>query len=235
MGTTGRAVARAEGRAVARAHGRAVSRADGRAVRLPWDVPVELVVRPAPRRRRGEGLELRVLTVALDPQDVAERALLGAPATRDAPRTLLVALTDIDGRDVLAGIVRDIEELAEALPAARIAATRDATLAPALAPTLGGTLARLGSPLPVLAAGTPLAVAVLRALAEVPLGARVSYAQLAARAGAPRAVRAAARVMSTNVVPLVLPCHRVVPAGGGIGEYGWGAEVKARLLDLEVA
>ncbi len=223
MGTTGRAVARAEGRAVSRAH--------GRAVRLPWDVPVELVVRPAPRRRRGEGLELRVLTVALDPQDVAERALLGAPATCDAPRTLLVALTDIDGRDVLAGIVRDIEELAEALPAARIIATRDATLAP----TLGGTLARLGSPLPVLAAGTPLAVAVLRALAEVPLGARVSYAQLAARAGAPRAVRAAARVMSTNVVPLVLPCHRVVPAGGGIGEYGWGAEVKARLLDLEVA
>jgi O-6-methylguanine DNA methyltransferase len=231
MGTTGRAVARAEGRAVARAH--------GRAARLPWDVPVELVVRPAPRRRRGEGLELRVLTVALDSQDVAERALLGAPATRDAPRTLLVALTDIDGRDVLAGIVRDIEELAEALPAARIAATRDATLAPTrdatLAPTLGGTLTRLGSPLPVLAAGTPLSVAVLRALAEVPLGARVSYAQLAARAGAPRAVRAAARVMSTNVVPLVLPCHRVVPAGGGIGEYGWGAEVKARLLDLEVA
>ena len=63
----------------------------------------------------------------------------------------------------------------------------------------------------------------------------ITYAELARAAGAPRAVRAAARVMSTNVVPLVLPCHRVVPTGGGTGRYGWGDEVKQQLLALERA
>jgi O-6-methylguanine DNA methyltransferase len=210
----------------------------GQGPRLPWDVPVELVVRPAPPSRRGEGLELRVLSVVLDPAVATDRALIcarpeGSARAAAAPRPLLVAVTRIDGRDVLAGIVRDIEELAEAWPAARIV--------PALSrsgqagQTLAATLQRLGSPLPVLVAGTALRVAVLTALAGVPLGARISYAQLAARAGASRAVRAAARVMSTNVVPLVLPCHRVVPSSGGIGRYGWGAEVKQHLLDLEDA
>jgi O-6-methylguanine DNA methyltransferase len=205
-----------------------------RAPGLPWDAPVELVERPAPPQRRGEGLELRVLTVHLDPASEAERALIVTRPRGAAPRPLLVALAALDGRDVLAGIVRDIEELAEAWPTARVV--------PAEPPSerrgasLTATLARLGSPLPVLVAGTPLRLAVLRALTEVPLGSRVSYAALAARAGSPRAARAAARVMSTNVVPLVLPCHRVVPSGGGIGRYdGWGAEVKARLLDLEAA
>ncbi len=199
----------------------------------PWDVPVELVVRPAPRPRRGEGLELRVHHVALDPAIEVERALIGARSDDAAPRVLLVAIAALDGRDVLAGIVDDVEELVEAWPAARIVA---AARPPARTGSdLAGMLGRLGSPLPVLVAGSELSVAVLRALAEVPLGTRVSYAQLAARAGAPRAVRAAARVMSTNVVPLVLPCHRIVPSSGGIGRYGWGADVKARLLELEDA
>jgi O-6-methylguanine DNA methyltransferase len=98
---------------------------------------------------------------------------------------------------------------------------------------LAGALARLGTPLPVLVAGSALKLAVLRALVVVPLGATITYAELARAAGAPRAVRAAARVMSTNVVPLVLPCHRVVPTGGGTGRYGWGDEVKRQLLALE--
>jgi O-6-methylguanine DNA methyltransferase len=212
--------------------------------RLPWDVPVELVVRSAPRPRRGEGLDLRVHTVTLDPDDDAQRALIGARPSAAAPRTLLVALATLDGRDVLAGIVRDVEELVEAWPAARLVLATEPAFASSSASeraraqratTLAEVLGRLGAPLPVLVAGTALSVAVLRALAEVPRGARISYAQLAARAGAPRAVRAAARVMSTNVVPLVLPCHRIVPSTGGIGAYGWGSEVKARLLDLEAA
>ncbi len=88
---------------------------------------------------------------------------------------------------------------------------------------------------PVLVEGTPFTRAVLTALSEVPLGERVSYAELAARAGRPRAVRAAAHVMATNRVPLVLPCHRVVPSGGGTGRYGWGDAVKPVLLAAEVA
>ncbi len=99
--------------------------------------------------------------------------------------------------------------------------------------TLGVALLALGRPVPVLAAGTELQRRVLAALAVDPAGATVTYGELAARAGASSAARAAGRVMSTNAVPLVLPCHRVVPASGGTGAYGWGADVKAALLALE--
>jgi len=86
---------------------------------------------------------------------------------------------------------------------------------------------------PVLIEGTPFVQAVLSALLEVRPGQRCTYAGLAARADRPRAIRAAARVMATNRVPLVLPCHRVVPAAGGTGRYGWGDRVKAALLEHE--
>ena len=105
----------------------------------------------------------------------------------------------------------------------------------ASAPTLGVALLALGRPVPVLAVGTDLQRRVLAALAAVPVGATVTYGELAARAGAPGAARAAARVMATNAVPLLLPCHRVVPASGGTGAYGWGAGVKSALLALEAA
>lgn len=92
-----------------------------------------------------------------------------------------------------------------------------------------------GGSVPVHAAGTPFARAVLAALAVVPAGERRTYAELAAMAGSPRAVRAAASVMARNRVPLVLPCHRIVPSGRGVGRYGWGERVKRALLDAEVA
>ena len=101
--------------------------------------------------------------------------------------------------------------------------------------TLAVALLALGRPVPVLAVGTALQRAVLAALAAVPAGTTVTYGELAERAGAPGAARATARVMATNRVPLVLPCHRVVPAAGGTGAYGWGAEVKAALLACEGA
>ena len=147
-----------------------------------------------------------------------------------------VATTSIDGREALVGIVRDLDELLEAWPAARILSPRTVRQHASRPVTdLADALARFGTPLPVLVAGSALRLVVLRALLQVPLGATITYAELARAAGAPRAVRAAARVMSTNVVPLVLPCHRVVPTGGGTGRYGWGDEVKQQLLALERA
>lgn len=100
---------------------------------------------------------------------------------------------------------------------------------------LGIALLALGRPVPVLATGTELQRRVLAALTTVPVGTVLTYGELAERAGAPGAARAAASVMATNRVPLVLPCHRIVPAGRGTGAYGWGAEVKAALLALEGA
>ena len=63
----------------------------------------------------------------------------------------------------------------------------------------------------------------------------VTYGALAARSGRPKAFRAAATACARNPVPIVVPCHRVLPGGGGIGNYGGGAARKRVLLELEGA
>jgi methylated-DNA-[protein]-cysteine S-methyltransferase len=77
--------------------------------------------------------------------------------------------------------------------------------------------------------------AVLERLTQVPYARTVSYAELAARAGSPRAVRAVGTACALNPVPLVVPCHRVVRSDGAPGRYRGGAEVKRRLLAMEAA
>ena len=80
---------------------------------------------------------------------------------------------------------------------------------------------------------TPLQRAIAAALRRVPWGETVSYGELSALAGAPRAPRAAGAFCSQNQIGLILPCHRVVSAGG-IGGYGAdGTATKRRLLALE--
>ncbi|MEU6132101.1 methylated-DNA--[protein]-cysteine S-methyltransferase [Saccharopolyspora sp. NPDC047091] len=74
---------------------------------------------------------------------------------------------------------------------------------------------------------------VLARLAEVEYGRTASYAQLAAAAGSPRAVRAVGTACATNPLPIVVPCHRVVRSDGGAGGYVGGAAAKRTLLDLE--
>jgi methylated-DNA-[protein]-cysteine S-methyltransferase len=82
----------------------------------------------------------------------------------------------------------------------------------------------------------PFRHAVLESLHDsVPRGEVVTYGKLAARAGNARAHRAAATACARNPIPIVVPCHRVVPAGGGIGNYGGGPERKRALLALEGA
>jgi methylated-DNA-[protein]-cysteine S-methyltransferase len=66
---------------------------------------------------------------------------------------------------------------------------------------------------------------------DVPWGETVSYGELAAMAGRPRAARGVGRVMATNPVPFVIPCHRVLAAGGRIGGYG----SRRNALDLKRA
>lgn len=81
----------------------------------------------------------------------------------------------------------------------------------------------------------PFRSRVLDALVRVPYGETLSYAGLAERAGNPRAVRAAASACATNPLPIVVPCHRIVPSGGGIGRYLGGEPAKRTLLELEAA
>ena len=76
---------------------------------------------------------------------------------------------------------------------------------------------------------------VLEATARIPFGSVSTYGDVALRAGSPRAARAAGNALHDNPVPIVVPCHRVVPASGGIGKYGGDEWRKAWLLRLEGA
>lgn len=80
---------------------------------------------------------------------------------------------------------------------------------------------------------TPFTARVLEELALVPFGETATYAELAARAGNPRAARAVGSVMNRNPVPIVLPCHRVIGANGSLVGYGGGLDRKVQLLQLE--
>jgi methylated-DNA-[protein]-cysteine S-methyltransferase len=79
----------------------------------------------------------------------------------------------------------------------------------------------------------PFTASVLRELARVPYGETTTYGTLAARVGRPRAARAVGTVMNRNRIPIVLPCHRVVGAGGNLVGYAGGLERKVALLELE--
>lgn len=76
---------------------------------------------------------------------------------------------------------------------------------------------------------------VLDELARIPSGEVVTYGGLAARAGRPGAARAAGSACARNPVPLIVPCHRVVPGSGGVGSYAGGAHRKRALLAMEGA
>jgi methylated-DNA-[protein]-cysteine S-methyltransferase len=74
---------------------------------------------------------------------------------------------------------------------------------------------------------------VLEATARIPYGAVSSYKQVATEAGSPRASRAAGNALGANPLPIVVPCHRILHSGGGLGGYTGGIERKRLLLDLE--
>jgi methylated-DNA-[protein]-cysteine S-methyltransferase len=74
---------------------------------------------------------------------------------------------------------------------------------------------------------------ILEQTARVPFGSVITYRDVATRAGSPRAVRAAGNALGSNPIPIVVPCHRVVRTGGGLGGYTGGLERKEVLLRLE--
>ena len=114
---------------------------------------------------------------------------------------------------------------------AELALTTDA-----LSAYLEGDSDRLELPVDLRLVHAPFRRAVLDTLhAGVPRGEVVTYAALAARAGRPRAARAAGSACARNPVPIVVPCHRVVPGAGGVGSYAGGPDRKRELLALEGA
>jgi len=90
-------------------------------------------------------------------------------------------------------------------------------------------------PLSLLVKGTNLQLQVWEALLMVPWGTVVSYQDLAAGIGRPRAVRAVASAVAKNPVAFAIPCHRVIRSSGALGGYQWGPERKRALLGWEAA
>lgn len=78
-----------------------------------------------------------------------------------------------------------------------------------------------------------LEVSVLKILTRIPRGEVRTYGWVARQAGRPKAVRAIGSVCARNAVPFVVPCHRVVPSTGGVGDYAFGRALKRELLQRE--
>ena len=86
---------------------------------------------------------------------------------------------------------------------------------------------------PLDLAGTPFQKRVWQKLLEVPWGQTLSYSDLARQVGKPRAVRAVASACARNPIVFIIPCHRILRKGGGLGGYYWGLQMKQELLDRE--
>lgn len=87
--------------------------------------------------------------------------------------------------------------------------------------------------LPTDAPGSAFQERVWGELKAIPYGATISYRELAAGVGVPAASRAVGRANGSNRLAVIIPCHRVIAAGGGLGGYGGGLAAKRLLLDLE--
>lgn len=143
------------------------------------------------------------LAVAVDGAGVVRRSLFGEVAALLLPDARLVAPADLPGP-----VVGAVERY------------------------LAGEVGALGE-VEVAQVGGPFRQAAWAAMRTVAPGETVTYAELAAMAGRPTAVRAAGSACATNRVAPFVPCHRVVRSDGTFGGYAWGLEVKRALLAHE--
>ncbi len=124
------------------------------------------------------------------------------------------------------------DALAARLGAERLMRADLGALAAVVRAYVDGELTALDD-LPVEQPGGAFRQAAWKAIRAVPAGQTITYAELAAAAGSPNAVRAAGSACAVNLVAPVVPCHRVVRTGGGLGGYAYGLPVKQWLLDHE--
>ncbi len=87
--------------------------------------------------------------------------------------------------------------------------------------------------LPLAPEGTPFQLSVWSKLREIPYGETISYGELAARVGNPKASRAVGMANGRNPLPIVVPCHRVIGSSGKLTGFGGGLAAKQLLLELE--
>lgn len=148
---------------------------------------------------------------------------------------ILVAATDKGICSIMLGDEPDalVRELEGRFPKARLIGG-DEKFEAWMAKVVGFVEApRIGLDLPLDIRGTAFQQRVWQALRQIPVGTTASYADLAAKIGAPEAVRAVAGACASNPVALAIPCHRVVRTDGHLSGYRWGVERKRALLDRE--
>lgn len=148
---------------------------------------------------------------------------------------ILVAATDQGVCAILLGDDPDalLQELQDGFPRAELIGG-DADFERLVAQVVGFVeRPATGLDLPLDIRGTAFQQRVWQALRQIPAGTTVSYAELAARLGIPKAVRAVARACATNTIAVAIPCHRVVRSDGGLSGYRWGIERKRALLERE--
>jgi AraC family transcriptional regulator of adaptative response/methylated-DNA-[protein]-cysteine methyltransferase len=83
--------------------------------------------------------------------------------------------------------------------------------------------------------GAPFQIKVWEALVTIPSGQVTTYGDIAARIGHPAAVRAVGTAVGRNPISFLIPCHRAIRKGGGLGGYHWGLPVKRAILAWESA
>ena len=189
----------------------------GASSRFYSEAQAVLGMTPGRYRAKGAGLRLRFATAA-------------CPLGR-----LLVAATEKGVAMIAFG---DDDAALEADLEARFAAAERVRDTTGLEPLLTRIVAAVDEPagaasIPLDIRGTAFQQRVWAALRAIPSGETRTYAEVATAIGAPRAARAVASACAGNPAALVVPCHRVLPKGGGIGGYRWGPERKRRLLANE--
>jgi methylated-DNA-[protein]-cysteine S-methyltransferase len=154
-------------------------------------------------------------------------------STVDTPAGSFTIVADDDA--VLAsGWTPTVEPLLALAPGAGLTQPRPdlGAVTKAVLAYLDGDLAAVNA-VPVRQVSGPFLTQAWAALRAVPPGRPISYTALAARAGRPAAVRAAAQACARNAAALFVPCHRVVHVDGSLGGFRWGTPVKRWLLDHE--
>jgi len=141
----------------------------------------------------------------------------------------LCALRLIDGQEETAVL----DELKRGYPQAELMANDKAVspVARKIEAVIAGQLSAKEVPLDMR--GTSFQKQVWRELVRVPWGKTYTYSELAKKIGNPKAVRAVASACARNPITFVVPCHRILRKGGGLGGYYWGCDMKQQLLERE--
>ena len=197
-------------------------------VRKPLPKNVEYMADPAAARAAGYRACLRCHPDAGTPVTLREIRTPVGPMTIGATDAAVV-LADFTRRPMMAAQLAAVRR--------RIGPTRtgDSPLLDAAERQLSEYFAgqRSSFDLVLDAPGSHFQERVWAELQRIPYGETISYGELAARVGVPAGSRAVGRANGSNRIAIIVPCHRVIAAGGGLGGYGGGLDAKRLLLDLE--